>query len=286
MTTQAAAELATEFYRFQSARLCAVLGQPVSHSRSPRIHRLFAEQFGISLQYERIEVSRGTLREVLGALRSLHCTGVNVTVPLKEEAAALCARLTPAARVAGAANTLWWEQDELCGDNTDGVGLVADLEQNWQIPIRGRRVVVLGAGGAAAGVIPALLEAGLSEIAVHNRDPERATRLVARFLSLGHVVALREGSTDVADIVINATSAGLHGNAPEFPASLVGRETVCYDLSYAPEATPFLRRARELGARALRDGHGMLVEQAAAAFTRWHGVAPSTKPVLAALLAR
>jgi shikimate dehydrogenase len=221
---------------------------------------------------------------MLDALRAMQCSGVNVTVPLKEEAAALCAHLLPMARVAGAANTLWWDEDgALCGDNTDGVGLLADLERNWGVSLQGQRVVVLGAGGAAAGIIPTLLDSGHAEVFVHNRDPGRAAALAKRFQDLGAVCVLPDRPIVPADLIINATSAGLHGTVPAFPSFLVGDNTGCYDLSYSQGETPFLGLARRLGARSVRDGHGMLVEQAAAAFVRWHGHTPSTAQVLAGL---
>ncbi|MBM4228056.1 MAG: shikimate dehydrogenase [Gammaproteobacteria bacterium] len=277
-------------FRVPGAVLCAVTGFPVSHSRSPFIHRAFAEQFGLPLQYERVEVRPGLLSSTLAELRELGCRGVNVTVPLKEEAAALATQASVAVQATGAANTLWWSADDaLCADNTDGVGLVRDLTRNWGMSLNGHRLAILGAGGAAAGVIPPLFAAGVAGIVLINRSEARAEALVERFQSLGALSTLQPTGrvASPVDLIINATSAGLSGNTPTFPSTLLSPATHCYDMFYASTLTPFLAACRaSAGCTELRDGMGMLVEQAAAAFTLWHGLEPATSVVLSALRAR
>lgn len=276
--------------RVPGAVLCAVTGFPVSHSRSPFIHRAFAEQFGLALQYERVAAKPGQLAQTLEQLRALGCRGVNVTVPLKEEAAALAAQSSAAVQATGASNTLWWnDRGDLCADNTDGTGLVRDLTRNWGLSLGGQRLAILGAGGAAAGVIPPLFAAGVTAIVLVNRSQVRAEALTERFQASGMVSTLRpEASATVpVDLIINATSAGLSGEAPAFPPSLLSPRTNCYDMFYASTLTPFLAACQaRAGCTRIRDGMGMLVEQAAAAFSLWHGLEPDTSPVLTALRAR
>jgi shikimate dehydrogenase len=274
------------FARLTGAILCAVVGKPIGHSKSPLIHRLFAEQFGLPLQYERLEVAPGALSLALDELRARGCRGVNVTVPLKAEAATLAQIRGDAVALAGAANTLWWTAEgELSADNTDGIGLAKDLSQNLGLALAGRSLLLLGAGGAAAGVIAPLLAAQPKALWVMNRDPERAAGLVERFRALGPIaLAPRTESPAACDLIINATSAGLADQVPEFPSAMITPRTFCYDMFYgAGRLTPFVRRCRELGATGTSDGFGMLVEQAAEAFRIWHGRAPETASVLAAL---
>lgn len=268
------------------ARFCAVVGYPIAHSKSPFIHRSFADQRGLALQYERIEVAPGALLEALQFLHGAGCRGINVTLPHKETAASL-ARF-PSARVerTGAANTLWWDEaGNLCADNTDGRGLCRDL-LNWGTSLRGARILMLGAGGAAAGVMPDLLEAAPTVIHVWNRTLARAQALCARFQDTSTKVSTVEDGTPISgpyDLVINATAAGVQGTAPPVPTGALGAATDCYDMFYGTTATPFMLASRAAGARRCRDGLGMLVEQAAVSFERWHGWSPDTAPVLAAL---
>lgn len=272
--------------RLANATLCAVVGTPITHSRSPLIHRLFAEQFGIALQYERIEVLPGGLREALQQLQGVGCRGVNVTVPLKAEAAACAVARTAGVDLTGAANTLWWtETQQLAADNTDGAGLIVDLTRHWGVELEGKDVLLLGAGGAAAGIVPSLLAAKPALLRILNRDSQRANALIQRFKTLGPICALEQGASlaEPVNILINATSAGVAHEVPEFPGNAVTALTHCYDLYYASGSTPFLAHVRQLGANYCRDGLGMLVEQAAVAFERWHGVLPDTAPVLASL---
>ncbi len=271
------------------AILCVVVGKPIAHSRSPVIHRLFAEQFQLPLQYERLLVEPGFLSAAVGALRRLACRGVNVTVPLKAEAASLADIRTDAVELAGAANTLWWSDTaKLVADNTDGIGLIQDLSQNLGMRLGGARILILGAGGAAAGVIGPLLASGPALICVVNRRVERAEALVTRFRTASALTVLTLPTRLSApfDLIINATSAGLSGEVPDFPREAVGPQTLCYDMFYAEGETAFMRHCRAMGAERIWDGFGMLVEQAAAAFERWHGVAPKTAPVIQCLRPR
>ena len=271
--------------RLSGATLCAVVGTPIAHSRSPLIHRLFAEQFGIALQYERVEVGPGALAEALERLRDLGCRGVNVTVPLKEEAASIALEQTACVELAGAANTLWWtDANLLAADNTDGTGLLNDLTRNWGLNLAGKRLLILGAGGAAAGVIAPLLAAKPAILQIINRDQARAEALVERFQTLGPLCVVSNSAlASVPDLLINATSAGVQQAVPEFPPGTVAATTYCYDMFYATGETPFLRHVHQLGAVHVRDGFGMLVEQAAASFQRWHGVCPDTGAVMTGL---
>lgn len=272
-----------QFLRLAGATLCAVVGKPIAHSRSPSIHRFFAEQFGMALQYERIEVQPGTLAKALEQLHNSGCHGVNVTVPLKEEASSIAHERTACVALSGAANTLWWtDTGALAADNTDGTGLVTDLVRNWGLELAGKNLLILGAGGAAAGVIPTLLAAKPALLQVVNRNQARAEALVARFEALGALhVAPSNCPLAPVDLLINATSAGLRRQVPELPPGIVTTATYCYDLGYANVETPFLRHVRKLGAVYARDGFGMLVEQAARSFERWHGLTPETASVMA-----
>lgn len=260
----------------------AVIGNPIAHSKSPLIHRMFAEQTGESLRYDALlaplDDFAGTLREFLREGR-----GVNVTVPFKEQAWALVNCRTPAAELAGAVNTIQRLDDgRLLGDNTDGRGLVRDLQYNAGFSLAGKRILLVGAGGAARGVIQPLLAAQPAQLCVVNRTVSKAEELATIFRDLGPISAAGfDWVEESVDLIINATSASLDGQLPPIPASLIQRgETWCYDMMYASEATVFNRWAAAQGAAQCRDGLGMLVEQAAEAFALWRGVRPDTAPVL------
>ncbi|MFG6448577.1 shikimate dehydrogenase [Roseateles sp. BYS180W] len=274
--------------------LYAVVGNPVAHSRSPAIHQAFAAQTQQTLSYERVLSPLEGLRETLQALAARGAHGCNITVPFKFEAQALAARLTPRAAQAAAVNTLRFDAQGWLGDNTDGAGLVADIQVHAQTPLRGRRVLLLGAGGAAAGVLGALLQEGPSALRVLNRNPAKAEALVHSHQALAaeHGVALSAGALDQAqgryEVLINATSASLDQGTAPLPAHLppvLEPGALALDMMYGPAALPFLQWAREqVGPQGqVRDGLGMLVEQAAEAFALWRGVRPDTAPVLAAL---
>ena len=242
-----------------------VIGHPIAHSKSPAIHQAFAAQTGQDLRYDTLLSPLDDFAGTWQAFRAVGGRGANVTVPFKEEAWALCHQLSHRARLAGAVNTLSvTATGELLGDNTDGLGLVQDICVNAGWPLANKRVLLLGAGGAARGVIQPLLAAGVSMLWVANRSVEKAQTLAALFAQEGAVQAL--ALTDLSqvhepvDVIINATSASLHGERLALPGSLVHADTVAYDMMYGRD-TAFLQWAREHGVQHRRDGLGMLVEQ-------------------------
>lgn len=259
-----------------------VVGSPVGHSRSPQIHHAFAAQFDIELYYDRVEVRAGELAGAFEAFRALGGRGMNVTVPLKGEAWELATQRSARAEQAAAANTLWFEGATACADNTDGVGLARDLEDNHGIPLAGQRILMLGAGGAARGVAPALLSCQPTALYVSNRTATRAAELAGACRTLGPVSAVPWGSWPDAsvDIVINATALSLEDTAPPLDAGPLAGTRLCYDMMYGSNGTAFTRWAHNGGARQTVDGLGMLVEQAAEAFNIWHGRRPRTRPVI------
>lgn len=263
----------------------AVVGNPIAHSKSPLIHRMFAEQTGEQLSYEALlaplDDFAGTVRRFLR-----DGLGVNVTVPFKEQAWELADSRTPAAELAGAVNTLKRLEDgRLLGDNTDGKGLVRDIQHNAGFDLVGKRILLVGAGGAARGVIQPLLEAGPAQLCVVNRTVEKAEQLAMLFREQGPISAAGfDWIEESVDLIINATSASLGGQLPPLSPNLISPgHTWCYDMMYASDATVFNRWAAQQGAARCIDGLGMLVEQAAEAFLLWRGVRPDTAPVLAAL---
>lgn len=267
----------------------AVMGYPIAHSKSPFIHAEFAAQTGERLRYEAILVEPGTFSEAVAAFQETGGRGLNVTLPFKEEAFAIADTASERATRAGAANTLGFEPAGRCwADNTDGVGLIRDLRDNHGVELHDRRVLLLGAGGAARGVVAPLLEANPACVAIANRTHARAVELARRFAAEGPVSAVALGSVGrrAFDVLINATSASLQGQIPDVPGTAVAKGGCCYDMMYAAEPTPFVRWARESGARLCVDGLGMLVEQAAESFFLWRGVRPHTRAVIAALRER
>lgn len=260
----------------------AVFGHPVAHSLSPRIHATFGRQTGVALEYTAIDATPDAFDDALAAFASRGGTGANVTSPLKQAAFALCTDATQRARRAGTANTLVRDGDGWRGDNTDGEGLVRDLTTRHALDLRARRTLLLGAGGAARGVAPALLDAGIGDLFVVNRTPARADALADALGQPGRVHP--RYFEDIAalgefDLIVNATSAAREGTLPRLPASLAGPRTAAVDLSYGEAAIPFLAWARANGCHDAVDGLGMLVEQAALAFALWHGVAPDTDAI-------
>lgn len=263
----------------------AVVGNPIGHSKSPLIHSMFAQQTGEQLSYEAL---LAPLDDFAGALRAFlqEGRGVNVTVPFKEQAWQLVDSRTPAAELAGAVNTIQRLDDgRLLGDNTDGKGLVRDIQHNAGFELAGKRILLVGAGGAARGVIQPLLEAQPAQLCVVNRTVEKAEQLARLFKDQGPISAAGfEWIEEPVDLIINATSASLDGQLPPISPKLIyPGQTWCYDMMYASEATVFNRWAEQQGAARCLDGLGMLVEQAAEAFLLWRGVRPDTAPVLAAL---
>ncbi|OGS94018.1 MAG: shikimate dehydrogenase [Gallionellales bacterium RBG_16_56_9] len=266
--------------------LYAVIGHPVEHSKSPEIHTRFAAQTGQQLSYERLPAPLDGFAQTVQNFIREGGRGANVTVPFKQEALRLATRLSPRALAAGAVNTLKFDGAEIFGDNTDGVGLVADLIQNAGLSLAGKSILLLGAGGAARGVILPLLQQAPARLVVVNRSAARALELAQRFAAQGPLTASDfAGLKEPFDFIINATSASLQGQAPPLPAEVFGAATFCYDLMYGAQPTVFMQLASRHGA-SVRDGLGMLVEQAAEAFFLWRGVHPATAPVLAELRAK
>ena len=262
-----------------------VLGNPVAHSQSPFIHAEFARQVGHAVRYTRRHVEPGRFREALADFRAGGGRGANVTLPFKEEAFELSARRSARAERAGAVNTLGFDGDVMWGDNTDGVGLVRDLEHNLGLRLAGRDILLLGAGGAARGVIGPLLAASPARLVVANRTLSRAEALRRHFAQRIEVCAFDRLAASF-DLIVNATSASLSGGMPPLPPALIRPGGGAYDMMYAAEPTPFMRWAAGSGASSVADGTGMLVEQAAEAFQRWRGVRPRTGPVIDALRRR
>jgi shikimate dehydrogenase len=260
----------------------AVFGNPIAHSKSPLIHAAFASQTGQDLQYRAVLAARDAFAKAVMNFRAAGGAGANVTVPFKHEAYALATRHTERARAAEAVNTLKFEESgEVLGDNTDGAGLVRDITVNLQYPMTGKRLLLLGAGGAASGVVLPLLECQPEELVIANRTAEKAMALARRFAGQGRIVGGGfEKLDDRYDVVINATSASLHGELPPLPDRLFKPGALAYDMMYSREDTPFMRWAREHGASVIADGLGMLVEQAAESFCLWRGVRPETAPVI------
>lgn len=265
----------------------AVFGHPVAHSLSPRIHAAFARASQVTMEYGAIDAAPEAFEQALARFVADGGRGANVTVPHKQQAFALCATLTPRAQRAGAVNTLVWQGSDWLGDNTDGDGLVRDLTGRHGLDLRGRRTLLLGAGGAARGVAPALLDAGVRELVIVNRTPERADALADVLGEPGRAHSRYWddlATTGDFELIINATSAGCTEDAPpDLPFSLVNDMTAAVGLNYGTTSVPFMAWAQAARCRACIDGLGMLVEQAAESFERWHGVRPETDAVYAAL---
>lgn len=271
-------------FDFDAPRRFAVMGDPVAHSKSPRIHGEFARQLGIRLEYSAIQVDPGGLAQAVGNFQAAGGVGLNITVPHKLDAFRLADRLSERARLAGAVNTLKFEREGIYGDNTDGIGLVRDLTQNLQAAIAGKRVLIAGAGGAVRGVIGPILDEKPQTLVIANRTVDKARELVEVFDREDVLSACGlDGIPGAFDIVINGTSASLRGEVPALPAGVFGPGALAYDMMYGDEPTAFLRWARQHGATHTADGLGMLVEQAAESFFLWHGKRPDTGPVIAGL---
>ena len=260
-----------------------VMGYPVSHSRSPVIHRLFALQTGQELQYELLQVAPAKLETAVRQFQRTGGKGLNITVPHKSEVVKLCDHLSERASTAGAVNTLSFRDGKIHGDNTDGIGILRDLVINLGTAIEGANILILGAGGATRGIVGPLLEMQPESLRIANCTIDKANALADQFSNSGSVSACRFDAVPVNekyDLIINATSAGFKGETPPYPAAAVSRDTLCYDLSYGLKPTPFSEWAREQGAERSVMGWGMLVEQAAESFNIWRGVRPDTAPVL------
>jgi shikimate dehydrogenase len=267
----------------------ALVGHPVHHSRSPLIHQLFAKQTGELLTYELLDVAADEFEVAVRGFRAAGGKGLNVTVPYKQAAYELAEIHGPEAERAKAVNTLSFDDGPIRGDNTDGIGFIRDLTVNQQIELAGSRLLVLGAGGAARGIIGPLIDAGPDELWIANRTTDRAEQLKSE-QQAGADTEINICTFDALDaippfeIVVNATSAGLAGEQPPFPASLIDDNSFCYDLVYSLKDTPFVTWARSHGARKAVQGWGMLVEQAAESYRIWRGKRPDTSEILQKLL--
>ncbi|MBS0599265.1 MAG: shikimate dehydrogenase [Burkholderiaceae bacterium] len=267
----------------------AVIGHPIAHSKSPLIHGLFAQATGQDMTYEAIDggAAPDGFARAVQAFRAAGGRGLNVTLPFKLAALQLADEASVDARLAGAANTLVFEGAHARAHNTDGLGLVRDIEHNLGTPLRGRRVLLLGAGGATRGVVLPLARAGAARILVANRTADKARALAHELAPhLGGVALAGCGLDALAgafDVVVNATSASLSGQAPAVPASAFAPGALAYDMVYGKGLTPFLALAQSAGCARVADGLGMLVEQAAESFALWRGVRPDTRAVLARL---
>jgi len=263
-----------------------VAGHPVAHSWSPFIHGMFAKSTAQNLVYRLFDVRPEHFRRDILQLFTSGIRGLNVTLPHKQAAAELVNELTPRAARAQAVNTIaFFEDTTLLGDNTDGVGLIADLERNLKMELAEKRLLILGAGGAVRGVLGPLLERELRDVTIANRTPRKAQALAAEFSDIGPVTGcgFSQIQGPAFDLIVNATSASLQGELPRLPDGLVGPQTVCYDMAYGRADTPFTAWARSLHAGRAAKGWGMLVEQAAESFLLWRGIRPNTQPVLEAL---
>ena len=269
----------------------AVVGNPINHSLSPQIHSLFAQQTGQVLEYRALALDPDLFEKQLQTLILADYQGVNVTVPFKEKAWALSDRLSPRARDAEAVNTLIFQTDGLiAGDNTDGIGMTRDLVNNHKILIRHRKILILGAGGAARGILGPLLAQKPDLVAIANRTLQRAVDLVEQFSDpMKHdtelqSLAYKDLDQQRFDLIINATSAGLNNEVPPIPDDILGVNTICYDMMYnLQQPTAFVKWARDRGALREFDGLGMLVEQAAESFFIWRGIRPDTADIIAQL---
>ena len=263
------------------AQYC-VFGNPVAHSKSPAIHAEFARQTGENIRYEALLAPLDGFADSVRSFIASGGRGANVTVPFKEEAFRLCSAHSDRAQLAGAVNTLSFDGTQILGDNTDGAGLARDLTVNLKTPLNGRRILLLGAGGAARGAIGPILEQRPEQLFIANRTANKASDLARLFSSLGPVAG--GGFPELAgsrfDVVINATSASLAGEIPPLPAGVFAPEALAYDMMYGKGDTPFIAHAKELGVTHLADGLGMLVEQAAEAFFVWRSIRPDSLPVL------
>ncbi len=266
----------------------AVMGDPVKHSKSPEIHRKFAQQCGVSMSYDRIQVDVGGFDQAVSHFSAQGGAGLNVTVPYKVEAWKLCQsgtnNLSPRAVEAQAVNTLRFENDgSIFGDNTDGAGLVADLQNNIGFSIHDKTILIVGAGGAVRGVIGSLLNCGAECIAIANRTVEKANVLSQRYGSAVLSMGLDRAADTSYDLVINGTAASLEGRLPGIDHTCMTENTVVYDMMYGNQPTVFMQWAQSHGAARTHDGLGMLVEQAAESFHVWHGVRPDSHSVIQAL---
>ncbi|MFT3813187.1 MAG: shikimate dehydrogenase [Acidovorax sp.] len=264
----------------------AVIGNPINHTKSPLIHGLFAQEARQDMHYTAIEGPTAPADAFAGTVKAFAAAGgkgMNVTAPFKLQACALADERSARAELAGAANALKFEAGRILAENFDGIGLLRDIEANLGLPLAGRRVLLLGAGGAARGALLPFLAAGPSALVLANRDVDKARALAAQVAGQGSVTACGYADLEALgpfDLVVNATSASLTGELPPVPPGAFSPQGMAYELAYGKGLTPFLRRTRDAGVRQVADGVGMLVEQAAEAFAWWRGVRPQTRAVI------
>jgi len=262
------------------------MGNPIAHSKSPMIHALFAKQTGQKLEYGAILVEIGRFNEAVREFQEQGGKGLNVTVPFKRDAWRLVDERSECAALAGAVNTIVFRADgSLYGDNTDGLGMLRDIKDNLGVTLTGKKVLVLGAGGAVRGVLGPLLQEQPAEVVIANRTTDRAQELADAFEEYGRVDGCGFDDLDGSryDIVINGTSASLKGEVPPLPEGILAKGAFCYDMMYGAEPTAFMLWADDEGCEQVADGLGMLVEQAAESFLLWRGVRPETAPVIKAV---
>jgi shikimate dehydrogenase len=257
-----------------------VLGNPIKHSQSPVIHQQFAQQLGLEISYDKAEVPLDDFANFVRNFFAEGGEGLNITLPFKEQAFALADVVSPSAKAARAANTLKMKHGELHAYNTDGRGMLQDITHRLGWSVRDKRILLVGAGGAARGVLQPLLSASPEEVVIVNRTLEKAQKLATEFGVYAQPIDAVEGSFDM---IINATSAGLDGSDIALPEAIVTPKTQCYDMLYQVAETPFMAWAKSLGADEMSSGLGMLVEQAALSFNIWHSQAPDTRPVFDAI---
>ncbi len=264
----------------------AVFGNPIKHSKSPQIHTLFARQTDIPLHYQAIEVPSDRFDENVRYFASLNGKGLNITVPFKEEAYALCDSLTPRAKTSGSVNTIWFDEHEkIYGDTTDGKGLINDLTINHAVDLKNKSILILGAGGSVKAILEPICEQNPKNIIIANRTVSRAEELANIFTNFKNIEACSfdDLSSSSFDIIINGTSLSLAGELPPISSTVITSDTCCYDLMYSDTETIFMSWCSDQGASKVIDGLGMLVEQAAESFLIWHGVKPETAPVIKSL---
>ena len=261
----------------------AVFGNPITHSKSPQIHTLFAEQTGVELHYQAIEVPLGKLSSYVGLFSSQGGKGLNITVPFKEDAYSLCTKLTHRAEISGSVNTIQFDEKmNILGDTTDGQGLLNDLIINHDIELENKSILILGAGGTVKSILERLMSQKIKKIVIANRTISRAEELEKRFNKQANIKTYSYDAlpNDSFDIIINGTSLSLSAELPPISKNIVKANTFCYDLIYSNKETIFIKWAIENGASGAADGLGMLVEQAAETFMNWHGIKPDTSSVI------
>ena len=261
----------------------AVVGNPVSHSKSPLIHQLFATQTGITLEYTTIQAQEENFSDVVTHFFAQGGKGLNITVPFKEKACRLIQQCSKRADLAKAVNTLLINTEgKLYGDNTDGVGLVTDIKLNHNFDLAAKRILILGAGGAVRGVLSALVKESPTSITLMNRTASKALQLKEAFKAVFtiNIASYDEASHQQYDLIINGTSLSLQGNLPPIQSTILAGDCCCYDMMYGKQDTVFIHWAKERGAGLALDGLGMLVEQAAESFYLWHGIKPVTSTVI------